>query len=235
MFAEAFADEEALVCYAMKANSNQAVLRTLARPGAGMDVVSGGELHRALAAGVPPREDRLLGRRQDRGRDGRRAGRGHPLLQCRIRARARAAVAARGRPGRHGADLDPRESRRRCRHPRQNLDRQVREQVRHSDQPRARGLCPRRDAAGPRRDRRRHAYRQPDHRSRALRRRVPAARRTRADAARRGHPISHVDFGGGLGIPYRGTTPRRRTRPPMRRWSSAHAPLGCKLSSSPAG
>ncbi|MBZ9796472.1 diaminopimelate decarboxylase [Mesorhizobium sp. ES1-4] len=53
VFAEAFAGLDALVCYAMKANSNQAVLRTLARLGAGADVVSEGELRRALAAGVP--------------------------------------------------------------------------------------------------------------------------------------------------------------------------------------
>src|ERR671929_472467 len=53
VFAEAFADRDALVCYAMKANSNQAVLKTLARLGAGMDIVSEGELRRALAAGVP--------------------------------------------------------------------------------------------------------------------------------------------------------------------------------------
>ncbi len=42
------------MCYAMKANSNQSVLRTLAKLGAGADVVSGGELKRALAAGIPP-------------------------------------------------------------------------------------------------------------------------------------------------------------------------------------
>src|SRR6201987_1505626 len=54
VFADAFADEKALVCYAMKANSNQSVLRTLAKLGAGADVVSGGELKRALAAGIPP-------------------------------------------------------------------------------------------------------------------------------------------------------------------------------------
>jgi diaminopimelate decarboxylase len=53
VFAQAFADTPALVCYAMKANSNQAVLATLARLGAGMDIVSEGELRRALAAGVP--------------------------------------------------------------------------------------------------------------------------------------------------------------------------------------
>jgi diaminopimelate decarboxylase len=48
----------ALICYAMKANSNQAVIATLARLGAGADVVSGGELKRALAAGVAP--DRIM-------------------------------------------------------------------------------------------------------------------------------------------------------------------------------
>jgi diaminopimelate decarboxylase len=53
VFAGAFADVDALVCYAMKANSNQAVVATLARLGAGADVVSGGELKRARAAGVP--------------------------------------------------------------------------------------------------------------------------------------------------------------------------------------
>src|ERR1700745_3814805 len=51
VFAEAFAGVRALVCYAMKANSNQAVIATLARLGAGADVVSEGELRRALAAG----------------------------------------------------------------------------------------------------------------------------------------------------------------------------------------
>ncbi len=53
VFRTAFADQNALVCYAMKANSNQAVLATLARLGAGMDVVSEGELRRARAVGVP--------------------------------------------------------------------------------------------------------------------------------------------------------------------------------------
>ncbi len=52
-FEAAFSGQNALVCYAMKANSNQAVLKTLAELGAGMDVVSEGELRRARAAGVP--------------------------------------------------------------------------------------------------------------------------------------------------------------------------------------
>src|ERR1700689_2824928 len=56
VFAEAFADVDALICYAMKANSNQAVIATLARLGAGADVVSGGELLRARSAGIPPKK-----------------------------------------------------------------------------------------------------------------------------------------------------------------------------------
>ncbi|MGF1639453.1 MAG: diaminopimelate decarboxylase [Rhodospirillales bacterium] len=53
VFAAAFAGLDAAVCYAVKANGNIAVIRTLARLGAGADVVSGGELRAALAAGVP--------------------------------------------------------------------------------------------------------------------------------------------------------------------------------------
>src|SRR5690242_17897675 len=45
-----------LVCYAMKSNSNLAVLRTLANLGSGFDIVSGGELQRAIAAGGDPRK-----------------------------------------------------------------------------------------------------------------------------------------------------------------------------------
>ncbi|MGY3448351.1 diaminopimelate decarboxylase [Bradyrhizobium sp. USDA 4353] len=56
VFADAFAGQDVLICYAMKANSNQSVLRTLAKLGAGADVVSGGELKRALAAGIPSRK-----------------------------------------------------------------------------------------------------------------------------------------------------------------------------------
>ncbi len=54
VFAGAFADVDALVCYSLKANSNQAVIATLAKLGAGADAVSGGELLRARAAGIAP-------------------------------------------------------------------------------------------------------------------------------------------------------------------------------------
>lgn len=49
----AFADQRMMICYAIKANSNLAVIRTLADEGAGAEIVSGGELQKALAAGVP--------------------------------------------------------------------------------------------------------------------------------------------------------------------------------------
>ena len=56
VFAENFSDTEALVAYSVKANSNIAVLATLAKLGAGADVVSGGELKRALIAGIPAKK-----------------------------------------------------------------------------------------------------------------------------------------------------------------------------------
>lgn len=53
-FDQAFAGRRHLVCYAVKANSNLAVLNLLARLGSGFDIVSGGELERVLAAGGDP-------------------------------------------------------------------------------------------------------------------------------------------------------------------------------------
>ncbi|MEM7026022.1 MAG: diaminopimelate decarboxylase [Pseudomonadota bacterium] len=53
-FQEAFSGQRMMVCYALKANSNLAVIKTLAEAGAGAEIVSGGELERALAVGVPP-------------------------------------------------------------------------------------------------------------------------------------------------------------------------------------
>ena len=53
VLASALSGLPATICYAVKANSNQAVIRTLANLGAGADVVSDGELTRALEAGIP--------------------------------------------------------------------------------------------------------------------------------------------------------------------------------------
>ena len=54
VFREALAGLDVLICYAVKANSNQSVIRTFVAEGAGLDVVSEGELRRALAAGARP-------------------------------------------------------------------------------------------------------------------------------------------------------------------------------------
>jgi diaminopimelate decarboxylase len=54
VFTEAFADVPHIVCFAVKANSNLAVLKALIAEGGGVDIVSGGELFRALQAGVDP-------------------------------------------------------------------------------------------------------------------------------------------------------------------------------------
>ncbi len=54
VFDGAFADVPHIVCFAAKANSNTAILRLFAREGGGVDLVSGGELYRALKAGVDP-------------------------------------------------------------------------------------------------------------------------------------------------------------------------------------
>jgi diaminopimelate decarboxylase len=52
-YQRAFSKQDALICYAVKANANQAVLATLAKLGSGADVVSMGEIRRAIAAGIP--------------------------------------------------------------------------------------------------------------------------------------------------------------------------------------
>ena len=87
-YQQAFGDVPHQVCYAVKANSNLAILRLLAEAGAGFDIVSGGELFRVLQAGADPREGHLLGR----GKNGRRAGlcsgAANKRLQLRVRAGA---------------------------------------------------------------------------------------------------------------------------------------------------
>lgn len=55
-FDKAFSKFPHLICFAMKANSNLSIIRTLAKEGAGTDIVSGGELYRALKAGVSPKK-----------------------------------------------------------------------------------------------------------------------------------------------------------------------------------
>ena len=206
----------------MKANSNQSVLRTLAKLGAGADVVSGRRVEAGAGRRHSAAEDPVLRHRQDRSRTARGAGGRYSVHQCRIRTRARTAVAARHRERQNGAHLGAGQPRRRCRHPCQNFNRQIREQVRHSAGARPRGLCPRRQLAGHRGDRRRHAYRQPDHRSQPDGNRVPdPGRIRRRRCAPTATPSRTSISAAASAFPITWTAKRRRRRRPMPPWSSA--------------
>ena len=188
----------------MKANSNQAVIATLARLGAGADVVSEGELLRARGAGIPPHKIMFSGVGKTAHELALAVEQGILCVNVESEAELELLAEIAAAQGPHRRHLDPRQSRHRREDPRQDRDRQGGEQIRHSDQPRARRLRPRRQARWRARRRRRHAYRQPDHR-RSIRSATPSrCSPISCDVLRAdGHVISHVDLGGGLGIPYR--------------------------------
>ena len=80
----AFGSAPHLICYAVKANSNIAILKLLASLGSGFDIVSGGELERVLAAGGDASQSGVLGRRQITSGDRKGARGRNTLLQCGI-------------------------------------------------------------------------------------------------------------------------------------------------------
>ena len=110
VFAEAFADVPSLVCYAVKANSNQAVIATLAKLGCGADVVSGGELKRALAAGVPADKVIFSGVGKTEAELAMALDANILCLNVRVRARTRTALPDSGQQGPHREHLDTRQS-----------------------------------------------------------------------------------------------------------------------------
>ena len=55
-YKKAFSGVDSIICYSVKCNGNLAVLNTLSKAGAGADIVSGGELFRAVKAGVDPKK-----------------------------------------------------------------------------------------------------------------------------------------------------------------------------------
>ena len=189
------------------------------------------------------RRRRGVGRRTDARAARRRAGRQDHVLRASARPRAnsrwrsmKAFSASTSNPSRSlncsRRSLRPRDARSvfRCasiptsmpKTHAQDRHRQGGEQVRHSDQPRARGLCASGEAARRQGRRRRHAHRQPDHRPASVRRRVRAARRFRAHAARRRPHASAMSISAAAwAFPISTTTSRRRIRTPMPRWSSA--------------
>jgi diaminopimelate decarboxylase len=169
VFAKAFEGLDALVCYAMKANSNQAMLRTLAKLGAGADVVSEGELRRALAAGIRPIEDHVFRRRQDGARDGFCARKlafiastssPNPSWSCSRRAPSR---------WQDRADFTAHQPGCRRQDTQEDLHRQGRKQVRHCLAARRSDVYKRAASLpGIKVDRHRHPYWQPDHRLAAV-------------------------------------------------------------------
>ena len=179
VFAEAFADTDALVCYAMKANSNQAVLRRWAAWAPAWT-----SSRRANCAGRSPPAcpaERIVFSGVGKTRPEMAFALDSGILCFNVESEPELRSALRGRrlQGNACADLDPHQPGRGRQDPQEDLDRQVGEQVRHSHRPRPRRLCAGGRSQGHRGHRRRHAYRQPDHRSRPLRQRHRAARRAR--------------------------------------------------------
>ena len=175
VLAHAFRDQDALICFAVKANSNQAVLATMARLGAGMDVVSEGELRRARAAGVPPSKIIFAGVGKTRAEMAYALEAG--ILGFNVESEPElialsgvataigktASIALRVNP-----DVDART------HAKISTGKSENKfGVPYED---ARGLYAKAAAVARHQGRgHSHAYRQPDHRSRALLRRIPAA------------------------------------------------------------
>ena len=165
------------------------------------------------------RQGRVLRRRQDPRRDAPGPGGRHPLLQRRIRRRARAPERGRRRTRQTGADRAARQSRRRPEDPPLHLHRAQGQQVRRRLRRCARPLPPRRRATQPAHQRRRLPYRLATARPGADGRgRAEAARPGRSPRRRRHRAGAH--------------RPRRRTRHPLPRRDPAG---GRRLSGAPSG
>ena len=149
VFADAFADVPSLVCYAVKANSNQGVIATLARLGAGADVVSGGELNRVLAAGIAPEKIMFSGIGKTAAELAAAVETGILCVNVESEPELELLSQVASGKGRLRQYFDPRQSGCRCENPRQDRYGEVGEQIRHSDQPRPRGLSACRSAARP--------------------------------------------------------------------------------------
>ena len=209
------------ICYAVKANSTLAVLRILRDLGAGADIVSGGEMSRALAAGFAPERIVFSG-----------VGKAAAELRQAVRARPRASqrrvdrgAAPAGGDRRGRADRrrrrHPGQPRRHHRHPSLHLDRQERDQVRRAGGPGA-GRGGRSSPAHPRLGLTTLAMHLGSQSSdtepfrQGIGHLLELVERLRADGR---DTLQVVDIGGGLGIRYADEPPmdrgdvRRRRRP----------------------
>src|SRR6478735_550914 len=203
VFVEAFAGVDALVCYAMKANSNQSVLRTLAKQGAGADVVSGGELKRALAAGIP--SSKILFSGVGKTADELRLALGHDILSINVESEPElellsSVAASMGKTARVSVRVNP------------DVDAKTHAKIATGKSENKFGIPLSRA-----RDVYARAAKLPGIRLTGVDMHIGSqivdlapfgdAFTLLADFVRTlrgdGHAISHVDFGGGLGIPYR--------------------------------
>ena len=222
----------------MKANSNQSVIRTLVAEGAGVDVVSEGEIAPGARRRLPARADRLLRRRQDRARDRLRDRRRHLLLQRRIGARTRPHLGDRRGEGarrrqvaiRVNPDVDAKTHAKITTGKAENkFGIPFAAPARSMPTPRA---CP---ASASPASTCISAARSPTSRpsTRPSRLLADLVRDLRAD----GQPIDHVDAGGGLGIPYRldDAAAARARRPMARSCAAGSATSAAASCSSPAG
>jgi diaminopimelate decarboxylase len=139
LFTEALSPLPHLVCYAVKANSNLAVLKHLGELGAGMDVVSIGEYRRARAAGMPG--ERIVFSGVGKTRAEMRTALEGGIRQFNVESEPELeALSDRRRHGRHRPHRPARQPRRGRPHPREDRDRPQGGQVRHPARPRARDL-----------------------------------------------------------------------------------------------
>ena len=217
----AFAALDPLVCFALKANGNLAVLDLVRRAGAGFDVVSGGELRRVLSVGAKPSTIVFAG-----------VGKTVAEMEAALRARilgfnveseeeveVLAAVAAR--LGVRGGRPDPPQPRRRPEDPHLHLDGQEGVEVRRRHRARRGARAPRPRAPLPRAARAPVPHRLPDHDRRALRGvpredrragRPPAAVGAFAPPRRHGRRVRHL-LQGRVGAPDRGVREGRHADP----------------------
>ena len=233
VFRDALAGLDVLICYAMKANSNQSVIRTFIKEGAGVDVVSEGELRRALAAGASPdkivfagvgktareiafaldtgilcfnveSEPELERISDDRGSEGTRPRRSRSASTRTSMRRTHAKITTGKAENKFGIPYE-----------------------------RARAVYARAAALpGHPGERRRHAYRQPDHRPRPLSTRPMAASPiSSATSAPRATPSTTSMPAAASAFPIGSTIRRRPSPPPMARSSAAasaiSAPASC--------
>ena len=200
-FDAALAGREHLVCYAVKANSNLAVLDVFARLGAGFDIVSGGELVR-VSRPAATRQGRVLRRRQVGAP--RSARRSPPASSASTSSRPGSSSASTRRGERRdaGAGRGPREPRRRSEDASVHLDRPQAEQVRRRRRGGARAVPCARAVAGISRS---SASTSTSARSSPKSRRSSTRSPPRSRWSTRwpeGIALQHLDLGGGLGIRY---------------------------------